>query len=101
MGARTTLGKHRDLPPFADARYLQFIMTSTQTKCFRCYEELLLEAEKVWLDNEGLCPNCATTLSVDDETCWNCDKPAIQEDQILFCASCFELISEEDEDDEE
>ncbi len=76
-------------------------MTSTQTKCFRCYKELSAENEKAWLENDGTCPNCATSLSVEDETCYNCDKPAIQEDEILFCLPCFELISEEDQDDED
>ena len=74
-------------------------MTSTQGNCFGCYKELLLENEKEWLDNDGICPNCATTLSVDDETCFTCDKPAIQDDQILFCLSCFELFSERNEED--
>jgi predicted amidophosphoribosyltransferase len=76
-------------------------MDTIQTKCFSCYRELIKESEKVWLDNEGLCPNCSTPLSVADETCWNCDKPAIQEDQILFCRTCFELLSDEDDDQEE
>ena len=71
-------------------------MDSIQTKCFRCYKQLSSVNERIWIDNDGSCPNCATPLSVDDETCWNCDKPAIQEDQILFCLTCFELISEED-----
>jgi hypothetical protein len=84
----------------ADAPYLQFTMARTQSKCFGCYKELLLESEKEWLDNDGLCPNCATILSVDDETCFTCNKPAIQEDQILFCSSCFELFSERDEEDD-
>jgi len=73
-------------------------MTLTQSKCFGCYKELLLENEKRWLDNDGLCPNCTTTLSVDDETYYTCNKPAIQEDQILFCLPCFELFSERDEE---
>ena len=74
-------------------------MNSTQTKCFRCYKELLAENEKAWLENDGNCPNCATTLSVEDETCYNCDKPAIQEDEILFCLDCFEFVSQEDEEE--
>ena len=75
-------------------------MKSSQTKCFRCYKELSQDNEKAWIDNEGFCPNCATSLSVEDEKCWNCDKPAIQEDQILFCVPCSDLISEEDGDEE-
>ena len=76
-------------------------MKSIQTKCFRCNKELSADKEKTWIDNDGLCPNCSTSLSVEDETCWNCDKPALQEDQILLCLPCFDLMSEEDEDEDE
>ena len=76
-------------------------MTTAQTRCFRCYKELLTETDKEWLENDGNCPNCSTSLSVEDEVCWNCNKPAIQEDQILFCVACFDLISEDDEEDED
>ena len=76
---------------------LQLNMASLQTKCFRCYKELNSENEKFWMDNDGLCPNCSTSLSVEDETCYNCDKPAIQDDRILFCLACFELMVEEEE----
>ena len=51
-------------------------MASAQTKCFRCYKKLSAENEKAWLKNDGLCPNCATPLSVEDETCYSCNKPA-------------------------
>jgi DNA-directed RNA polymerase subunit RPC12/RpoP len=78
---------------------LQLNMAVMQTKCFRCYKELTSENEKAWMDNDGLCPNCSTSLSVEDETCYNCDKPAIQDDQILFCVSCFELMAEGEEDE--
>jgi DNA-directed RNA polymerase subunit RPC12/RpoP len=75
-------------------------METQQTKCFRCQKEITLEADKKWLENDGLCPNCGTTLSVEDTTCYNCDKPAIQEDEILFCPSCFELIEEQDDEED-
>ena len=74
------------------------LLASAQTKCFRCYIELSAENEKAWLKNDGLCPNCATPLSVEDEACYSCNKPAVQEDEILFCISCFELVSEELDD---
>ncbi len=74
-------------------------MDNQQTKCFGCRTEVTLEADKRWLENDGLCPNCATTLGVEDTTCYNCDKPAIQEDEILFCSKCFELREELDDED--
>jgi predicted amidophosphoribosyltransferase len=53
------------------------------------------------MENDGLCPNCSTQLSTEDETCYECDKPAIQEDKILYCKQCFEIVSEESEDEDE
>jgi predicted amidophosphoribosyltransferase len=74
-------------------------METHQTKCFSCLKEITLVADRKWLENDGLCPNCATILSIDDTTCYNCDKPAIQDDEILFCPECFELREELDEED--
>jgi hypothetical protein len=74
-------------------------METQQTQCFICRREITLEADKRWLENDGLCPNCTTILSVDDTTCYNCDKPAIQEDEILFCLECFDIREEIDEED--
>jgi hypothetical protein len=75
-------------------------METQQTKCFSCYKEITLDTDKKWIENDGSCPNCATTLSVDDTTCYNCDKPAIQEDKILFCQKCFELLEEQDDEED-
>ena len=73
-------------------------METEQTKCFSCLTEIISEADEKWLENDGLCPNCATTLSIEDTSCYICDKPAIQEDQILFCPKCFDLREELDDD---
>ena len=75
-------------------------METQQTKCFYCYKELALTDEKRWVENDGTCPNCATSLTTDDVTCWNCDKPAIQEDLILYCATCINLVADMSDNDE-
>ena len=76
-------------------------METKQSKCFSCYKVLGDTDEKCWMENDGLCPNCSTQLSTEDETCYECDKPAIQEDKILYCKQCFEIVSEESEDEDE